>query len=86
MLKLEAESLTGNDRFEGYAIDLIFELSLLLEFSYEFIVETDGEYGECINENRNEWNGMIGKVMSGVSSKLTEIKSSFCVKIFKTET
>lgn len=67
MLKQEADSLAGNDRFEGYAVDLIFELSLLLEFSYEFILEEDGEYGDCIDENRNEWNGMIGKVMSGVS-------------------
>lgn len=82
MLKLEAESLTGNDRFEGYAIDLIFELSLLLEFSYEFIVETDGEYGELVDKNRNEWNGMIGKVMSGVSSKLTENKVQFLSEIF----
>lgn len=66
MLKQEAELLTGNDRFEGYAIDLIFELSLILEFRYTFIVEEDGHYGECIDEISNQWTGMIGKVMTGV--------------------
>lgn len=69
MLKEEADLLTGNDRFEGFAVDLIFELSLLLEFSYEFIVEEDGNYGVCIDEQANIWTGMIGKVMSGVSMK-----------------
>lgn len=66
MEKEEAELLTGNDRYEGYAVDLIFELSLLLEFSYTFIVEEDGNYGVCIDEHNNRWSGMIGKLMSGV--------------------
>lgn len=68
MLKQEAELLTGNDRFEGYAIELIFELSLILDFRYTFIVEEDGNYGECIDEINNKWDGMIGQVMSGVSA------------------
>lgn len=67
MYKEEAELLTGNDRFEGYCVDLIFELSLILEFKYTFIVEEDGNYGECIDDINNKWDGMIGKVMSGVS-------------------
>lgn len=67
MLKESEEMLTGNDRFEGYAIDLIFELSLLLEFSYTFILEEDGNYGVCVNNITNEWNGMIGQVMKDVS-------------------
>lgn len=71
MLKEEADLLTGNDRFEGFAVDLIFELSLLLEFSYTFIVEEDGNYGVCIDEQANIWTGMIGKVMSGVSMNQT---------------
>lgn len=65
MLREEAEQLTGNDRYEGFAIDLIFELSLLLEFNYIFIEEP--HYGKCIDKQANIWDGMIGKVMSGVS-------------------
>lgn len=70
MLKELSEKLEGNDRFEGFAIDLIFELSLLLEFSYTFILQEDGNYGVCVNNITNEWNGMIGKVIAGVSRAL----------------
>lgn len=66
MLKDTSESLSGNDRFEGYAVDLIFELSLLLEFSYIFVLQEDGEYGYCVNNITNEWTGMINEVISGV--------------------
>lgn len=46
MLKEEIESLKGDDQLEGFAVDLIRELSLLLEFNYTFIVEEDFEYGK----------------------------------------
>lgn len=59
MHKQEAESLEGNDRYEGYAVDLIQELALLLEFNYIFVLEEDGNYGECVNNITNEWDGMI---------------------------
>lgn len=74
MLKDSAELLTGNDRFEGYAVDLIFELSLLLEFTYTFVLQEDGHYGVCINNITNEWDGMINEVMSGVRKRLTFAK------------
>lgn len=67
MYKQETEKLEGNDRFEGYAIELIQKLAVLLEFHYEFIVEEDGNYGECIDTITNKWSGMIGKVMDNVS-------------------
>lgn len=67
MLKDSAEELEGNDRYEGFAIDLIFELSLLMEFSFKFILEEDGNYGVCTNNITNEWNGMIGKVIAEAS-------------------
>lgn len=72
MLKTNTESLEGNNQFEGFAIDLIFELSLLLEFSYTFILEEDGNYGICVNNITNEWNGMMGSVICGVSSSEIE--------------
>lgn len=65
MLKDLPETKTGNDRFEGFAIDLIFELSLLLGFNYELILQEDNNYGKCINKATNEWNGMINEVISG---------------------
>lgn len=62
MHKEVATSKTGNDRFEGYAIDLIDELSQLLGFKYEFILQEDGDYGDPI-EGTDRWTGMIGAVM-----------------------
>ncbi|XP_051172594.1 glutamate receptor ionotropic, kainate 2-like [Leptopilina boulardi] len=59
------DSLTmrlGNDRFEGYAIDIIQELSNKLGFNYTFIVQEDKNYG--VYNNTTGWNGMIGKIIS----------------------
>lgn len=55
MLKLESDSKTGNDRYEGYAIDLIIELSAILGFEYNIVLQAD-----------REWTGAIGKVNSRV--------------------
>lgn len=53
-----SETKIGNERFEGYIIDLVEELSKLLGFKYIFKLVDDGVYGT--NEN-GEWNGLIGK-------------------------
>jgi ionotropic glutamate receptor len=45
-MRKEAEAtLTGNDQFEGYAIDLIHEISKLLGFNYTIRLAPDGRYG-----------------------------------------
>ena len=53
-----SERKIGNDRFEGFVIDLISELSQLLGFKYVFKLVDDGKYGT--NDN-GKWNGLIGK-------------------------
>uniref|UniRef100_A0A8W7PVP5 Ionotropic glutamate receptor C-terminal domain-containing protein n=1 Tax=Anopheles coluzzii TaxID=1518534 RepID=A0A8W7PVP5_ANOCL len=50
--------LTGNERFEGFGIDLIHELSLMLGFNYTFILQEDGVYGS-LNRDTKKWNGMV---------------------------
>lgn len=65
MLKDTAIELTGNDRYEGYAIDIIDELSKLLDFDYEILIQKDGHYGVYDN-NTGQWDGMIGKIRAGV--------------------
>ncbi|XP_075590538.1 glutamate receptor ionotropic, kainate 2 isoform X2 [Dermatophagoides farinae] len=55
-----SETKIGNERFEGYIIDLVEELSKLLGFKYIFKLVDDGVYGT--NEN-GEWNGLIGEVI-----------------------
>lgn len=66
MYKEETAEKIGNDRFEGYTIDLIDELSKLLKFKYEFILREDKDYGSPIPGTKNEWTGMLGEVMNGV--------------------
>lgn len=45
MRKDSAEKLVGNDQFEGYALDLIHEISKVLGFNYTFRLVPDGKYG-----------------------------------------
>ncbi|KAL0275560.1 UNVERIFIED_CONTAM: hypothetical protein PYX00_003377 [Menopon gallinae] len=44
MLKEDSRQLSGNDRFEGFGIDLIHELSLMLGFNYTYVVQHDGNF------------------------------------------
>lgn len=55
---------TGNSRYEGYAVDLIDELSRIVGFDYVFKEVDDGKYGK-FDEKTREWNGMIREVMIG---------------------
>lgn len=45
MRKESEKELTGNDQFEGYAIDLIEEISKILHFNYSIRLAPDGKYG-----------------------------------------
>lgn len=79
MLKEASHKLSGNDRFEGFGIDLIHELSLMSGFNYTFRVQVDRSSG---NPDKNgKWNGMIGEVLAGVSILL--LKESIGDKVVK---
>lgn len=58
MLKESAIEQSGNEQFEGFAVDLIEELSRIMGFKYRFKLVADGAYG--IKDDKGEWNGMIG--------------------------
>lgn len=45
MRKDSPEKLTGNNQYEGYAIDLTHEISKILGFNYTFRLVPDGRYG-----------------------------------------
>ncbi|XP_055535893.1 glutamate receptor ionotropic, kainate 2-like isoform X3 [Wyeomyia smithii] len=62
MLKDSPTKLTGNDRFEGFGIDLINELSIMLGFNYTFILQEDGVYGS-LNRETGKWNGMVQELL-----------------------
>lgn len=67
MLKESADKLSGNDRLEGFGIDLIHELSLMLGFNYTFELQHDGVYGSPVN---GQWNGMIRELLDNVRIEL----------------
>ncbi|XP_046915372.2 glutamate receptor ionotropic, kainate 2 [Dermatophagoides farinae] len=62
-MEAEDENRTGNDRFEGYCVDLIKEIAQILEFKYVIKVVEDGVYGK--RNERGEWNGMIKELIEG---------------------
>ncbi|KAK1127291.1 hypothetical protein K0M31_003835 [Melipona bicolor] len=64
MLKKSASTMSGNDRYEGFCIDIIQELSKMLGFNYTFEVQTDNQYGSKV-EKTNKWTGMLGKIIAG---------------------
>ncbi|XP_026481358.1 glutamate receptor ionotropic, kainate 3-like [Ctenocephalides felis] len=62
MLKDSSVKLNGNDRFEGFGIELIDELSKMLGFNYTFHIQEDGVYGS-LNRQTGEWNGMMKELL-----------------------
>ena len=65
MLVESYEKLSGNDRFEGFAIDLAKELSAVLGFNFTFKLVDDGKYGSEISPGH--WNGMLGEIEEEVA-------------------
>uniref|UniRef100_A0A6P7GKP7 Glutamate receptor ionotropic, kainate 3-like isoform X3 n=1 Tax=Diabrotica virgifera virgifera TaxID=50390 RepID=A0A6P7GKP7_DIAVI len=64
MLKDSTTQLLGNERYEGYGIDLIEELSKILGFNYTFELQADGKYG-VLNKVTGKWDGMMGEIIDG---------------------
>nr|CAH7752040.1 unnamed protein product [Callosobruchus chinensis] len=56
MRKEASEKLTGNAQFEGYAVDLVHEISRVLGFNYSIRLVPDGGYGSY-NKETKEWDG-----------------------------
>ncbi|XP_034168803.1 glutamate receptor ionotropic, kainate 1 isoform X4 [Pangasianodon hypophthalmus] len=65
MYKKSDKVLYGNDRFEGYCLDLLKELSNILGFSYEVRLVADGKYGA--QNDKGEWNGMVRELIDHIA-------------------
>lgn len=68
MFRKSDTALFGNDRFEGYCIDLLKELAIILGFSYEIRLVEDGKYGA--QDEKGQWNGMIKELIDHVSEPM----------------
>lgn len=61
--KKSPEHLEGNNRYEGFTIDLIEKIAEMLGFNYEFELEAD--YGG-IDTVTHKWTGMVLKLIEEV--------------------
>ncbi|XP_055893399.1 glutamate receptor ionotropic, kainate 2-like isoform X1 [Biomphalaria glabrata] len=62
-LKRDHMLLKGNNRFEGFAVELIADIAEMLDFEYEIYLVNDGKFGNKLPNG--EWNGMIGELLAG---------------------
>ncbi|XP_023289712.1 glutamate receptor 1 [Orussus abietinus] len=57
------ETLTGNDRFEGYCKDLAELIAKKLGINYELRIVRDGKYGTENPDVPGGWDGMVGELI-----------------------
>ena len=69
MYKRNFMQLDGNDRYEGYCVDLASEIAKHVGIRYKLSIVSDGKYGARDPETRT-WNGMVGELVYGVSTAL----------------
>ncbi|XP_005988151.1 glutamate receptor ionotropic, kainate 4 isoform X1 [Latimeria chalumnae] len=62
MLKPNHQDLDGNDRYEGFCVDMLQELSEILKFNYKIRLVADGVYG--VPEANGTWTGMVGELIT----------------------
>ena len=58
---------SGNDRFEGYCVDMLEQIAQHLGFNYTIKLVDDGQYGAPTGPS-GEWTGMVKELMDTVSA------------------
>ncbi|XP_075458254.1 glutamate receptor 1 isoform X2 [Ascaphus truei] len=64
MLKKNADQLEGNDKYEGYCVELAAEIAKHVGFTYKLEIVKDGKYG-ARDSDMKAWNGMVGELVYG---------------------
>uniref|UniRef100_A0A8C4ESB8 Glutamate receptor n=1 Tax=Dicentrarchus labrax TaxID=13489 RepID=A0A8C4ESB8_DICLA len=62
MLRPNHQELEGNDRYEGFCVDMLKELADILKFKYRIRLVGDGLYG--VPGANGTWTGMVGELIS----------------------
>lgn len=85
MEKTKEEGLVGNDRYEGFCVDLLKDIADEMEFRYTFYLVPDGKYGapEKSGENgeKENWTGMVRELMDNVSIHVQQSRILFYIPI-----
>jgi Ligated ion channel L-glutamate- and glycine-binding site len=82
MMKPSAGFFIGNDRFEGFLVDVLRLVADAAGFDYEICLSTDGRYGDISVDGR--WDGIIGEVVRRVRNQSSPV--DFCIMILSTGT
>ncbi|XP_044270327.1 glutamate receptor ionotropic, kainate 2-like isoform X1 [Tribolium madens] len=61
MLKTQT-NVVGNERYEGFCIDLLREIASMVGFEYRIVLVPDSKYG-VIDLETGEWNGIVRQLM-----------------------
>jgi len=61
----------GDDgvEFEGFCVDMLHEISSIVDFRYVIRIVPDSKYGAP--DNNDVWNGMVRQLIDKVNEKLT---------------
>lgn len=62
-LKDDSVNRIGNDKYQGYLVDLMDSIGDKTPFEFEVKLQEDGRYGMQLEDGT--WNGMVGSVVSG---------------------
>ncbi|XP_058490585.1 glutamate receptor ionotropic, kainate 4 isoform X1 [Solea solea] len=62
MLRRNHQEMEGNDRYEGFCVDMLKELADILKFKYRIHLVGDGLYG--VPGANGTWTGMVGELIS----------------------
>lgn len=61
----ENRNFTGNDRYEGFCIDLLRRIATLIGFQYTIRLVPDHMYG-VYDRQTKQWNGIVRELMERV--------------------
>uniref|UniRef100_A0A4W5QJU7 Glutamate ionotropic receptor kainate type subunit 4 n=1 Tax=Hucho hucho TaxID=62062 RepID=A0A4W5QJU7_9TELE len=64
MLRPNHQEMEGNERYEGFCVDMLKELADILKFKYRINLVGDGVYG--VSGTNGTWTGMVGELISRV--------------------
>uniref|UniRef100_A0A6Q2ZI94 Glutamate receptor n=1 Tax=Esox lucius TaxID=8010 RepID=A0A6Q2ZI94_ESOLU len=64
MLKKNHEKFEGNEKYEGYIVELAAEIAKHVGYHYKLKVVSDGKYG-ARDPDTKMWNGMVGELVYG---------------------
>ncbi|XP_053230979.1 glutamate receptor 3 isoform X6 [Podarcis raffonei] len=64
MRKQSPDQKGGNEKYEGYCVDLAYEIAKHVGIKYELSIVPDGKYG-ARDPDTKMWNGMVGELVYG---------------------